>query len=304
MTALNHTYVTQLKSVLKWTAVLALILLVIFIVSINVFSYLFVGKETAIRGYFENLGVAVDIQKTDWNTCSLRYASTGIESDSATLLFFIHGAPGSLDNFREYMADSDLRRQFRMVSMDRPGYGGSCPGKTITDIAQQAEAAIHILKTIPHRNCFIFSHSYGCPIAGKIAADHPDLVDGIIMCAPLNNPDAEPMKWYSILADLKLSRLILPEFVEVATDEKMKHAEALRRIENDWKSIRVPVMHIHGKKDGLAPYEENIRFSKEHIDPALLTIHSGEKMGHLNIWLNAGFIKEKLLDFISKNTEK
>lgn len=90
----------------------------------------------------------------------------------------------------------------------------------------------------------------------------------------------------------------MPEFVDVATDEKMTHAEELASIKNDWKELTIPVLHIHGEDDGLAPFEENIRFSRENIPEELLSIYSETQMGHLNIWINAGTVKKEILKFI------
>jgi len=283
---------------IKWSLAGVAIVLIIFIVAINVFSGLFVGKEHALKAYFDELYVPMTINYVNWPDCRLRYIQTGLESDSADLLFFIHGAPGNLDNFKEYLADQDLRSMFKMVSIDRPGYGGSCPSEAMTNLKLQSEAAFTILKTIKYRRAYIISHSYGCPIAGKLAADHYSKINGLIMCAPLNDPEAEPMEWFSQLANWKLSRALMPDFVDVATDEKMTHAEELAKIKNDWKKISVPVLHIHGEDDGLAPFEENIRFSKENISEELLSIYSEKQMGHLNIWINAGTVKKEILKFI------
>lgn len=283
---------------IKWSLVGITVLLLIFIIAINVFSGLFVGKEYALQAFFDKLRVPMTIHYQKWNDCQLRYIQTGLDSDSADLLFFIHGAPGNLDNFKEYLADQDLRKNFKMVSMDRPGYGGSCAGKAVIDLKIQSEAAFSILSTLEFRRAFIVSHSYGCPVAGKLAADHPDKINGIVMCAPLNDPDSEPMEWYSQIANWKLSRALMPDFIDVATDEKMTHAEELSKIKKDWKKIQAHVLHIHGEDDGLAPFEDNIRFSKENISSDLLSIYSEAQMGHLNIWINAGTVKKEILKFI------
>lgn len=284
---------------IKWSLTGIVTMLVIFIVGINVFSGLFVGKEHALNAFFDDLNIPMTVNYVQWKDCRLRYIQTGLESDSADLLFFIHGAPGNLDNFKEYLADQDLRNNFKLVSMDRPGYGGSCPGQSITDLKLQSEAAYSILKSINYKRAFIIGHSYGCPVAGKLAADYADLINGIVMCAPLNDPEAEPMEWYSQIADWKLSRALMPDFVDMATDEKMTHAEELAKIKNDWKKINLPVLHIHGEDDGLAPFEENIRFSRENISDELLSIYSEPKMGHLNIWINAGTVKREIQKFIA-----
>jgi pimeloyl-ACP methyl ester carboxylesterase len=40
-------------------------------------------------------------------------------------LFFVHGSPGSWDAYKQFLEDSDLLKKFRIVSIDRPGFGYS-----------------------------------------------------------------------------------------------------------------------------------------------------------------------------------
>ena len=40
-------------------------------------------------------------------------------------IIFIHGTPGGWQAFQGYLADPQLQQDFFMVSVDRPGWGGS-----------------------------------------------------------------------------------------------------------------------------------------------------------------------------------
>ena len=53
----------------------------------------------------------------------LHYATTG--NDSLPTIFFVHGTPGSWDAFEKYLKDKELLHKFRLVSIDRPGFGYS-----------------------------------------------------------------------------------------------------------------------------------------------------------------------------------
>ena len=287
----------RLKKIFKWLSILVLILLTIFVVALNVFAFAFEGKESAIMDYFSDLNTPAQIDYVQFENTRIRYVQTGNQSDSAEMLLFIHGAPGNLDNFKEYMADYDLRQRFKMVSMDRLGYGDSDFGNAENSLERQARAAAEVIRNFSYKKLVVVSHSYGGPVSGKLAADFPDLVDGIIMIAPLNDPKSEPLHLYSFLSDSFLGRLVLPKFIDVASTEKMNHSAALLDIKEDWKKISDPVLHIHGAKDGLAPFEENIYFSVENIDNRILYLERPAEMGHLLIWLNAGYIKEQILNF-------
>jgi len=288
------------RKLIKWLSILLLVLLTIFIVAINVFAFAFEGKDSAINSYFTDLNTAHELRYTEFEDTRIRTVHTGPSNSRITLLF-IHGAPGNLDNFKAYLADSDMNTSYRMISMDRLGYGGSDTGNSELDLTRQAEAAHHILSRYGSELNFIVSHSYGCPVAGKLAMDHPESVAGIVMIAPLIDPYNEPLALYSLLADSFLGRLLLPEFIDVASDEKMAHSRSLKKIESGWSRIDIPVLHIHGQKDGLAPYEPNVTFSKERINNQYLTIVSPEDMGHMLIWLNAAYVKKQIINFIEEN---
>lgn len=294
---------SHLRNILKWFLVIILILLIIFVVAINVFAYAFQGKDHAIESYFNSIHTPIDLEYIDYNGSQLRYARTGLEHDSADMIFFVHGAPGNLDNFKEYLADHDLRQSYKLVAMDRPGYGGSSPGQSQPSIYAQADAAYHIIQSISASRIILVGHSYGCPVVGLLAAQFPDKINGVVMLAPLNDPDSEPIKLYSLFADSFIGRLLMPQFIDVASDEKMTHSKALRNIQSEWSKIKSPVLHIHGQEDRLAPCNSNIEFSKQHINKNLLTLETPEEMGHLLIWLNAGYVKEQILNFIESQVQ-
>ena len=268
---------------------------------INVAAYAMNGHDHSLKEYFDKLGVDFQIHRLNFEGRTLRYVSTGIEQDSAPILLFIHGAPGNLDNFKAYLADYDLKTRFRLISMDRLGYGGSDYGKSETDILTQARSAEKILNQYQGSKAIVAGYSYGGPIAGKLASIRPDLINGLVLIAPLNDPYNEPMKWYSKLSNTKFIRYFMPGLINVASDEKMTHAQELRKIEDDWKSIECPVLYIHGNEDGLAPFEENLTFSKNEIDSVLLKIDPKRDMGHMLIWENARYIKDRILEFAAVN---
>ena len=291
-----------MRKFLKWLIVLCAIILIIALVSINIFATFFTGQNSQILSYFNDLNTRVHIDYIEFEDTQIRCIRTGPEDNTLPLILFIHGAPGSAFDYKEYLADYDLKSQFRLVSMDRLGYGHSDFGHSEINIERHARAAATVIQSFENQTVFVVSHSYGCPVAGKLAADYPDLLKGFIMLAPLNDPNSEPLPLYSIFAHSIIGKLVLPTFIDVASDEKIRHAESLRQIENDWSKISVPVLHIHGEKDGLAPFRANVTFSQNNINPTVLSLRTEKNMGHLLLWLNAGYVKSQMLNFISKNS--
>lgn len=184
-----------------------------------------------------------------YNSRKLHYMEAG--SDSLPTVIFIHGAPGAWYGYIEYIDDTLLQTKYNLVSVDRPGYGKSDYGKSLTSITQQAEALKPLLesKKKTNKKVILVGRSYGCPIAAKAAAEYPELVDGILLLAPAMDPKREKFWWFSSLANSKVVRAILPKMLNVASDEKFSHAQELKNIENDLVCINQSVVLMQGMKD-------------------------------------------------------
>jgi pimeloyl-ACP methyl ester carboxylesterase len=53
---------------------------------------------------------------------NLHYIETG-NAQKPTLI--LHGSPGSWNAFKEYLQDTTLLKKYRMIAIDRPGFGYS-----------------------------------------------------------------------------------------------------------------------------------------------------------------------------------
>ena len=72
---------------------------------------------------FSSKHVPFVIHDTVINNQHLHFAISG--SDTLPTLVFIHGSPGSWMNYAKYMWDSSLLGKYRMIGIDRPGFGYS-----------------------------------------------------------------------------------------------------------------------------------------------------------------------------------
>lgn len=125
---------------------------------------------------------------------SLAYAQYG--DGQGRPVFFFHGSPGS----RLFHPDGGitLKQGIRLITLDRPGYGGSSfqPGRHITDWPNDiARLADHL--GLDHFS--VAGHSGGCPYVlacAHILSDrvrHATLISGP---APVNSIKADPaMTW-------------------------------------------------------------------------------------------------------------
>lgn len=252
-------------------------------------------SDKKARLYFQERNMDVAINRIPYKNYQLRYLKTG-QDTAAYLLVFVHGAPGSSDNFHKYLADSTLREKTLMISLDRPGYGYSNYGHSEIDIREQARAIAHIVADFPQEKIILIGHSYGGPIIGKYAMDNSERLRGIVMLAPVNDPENEPMFWFANFGRWKLTRWMLPGSLKVSADEKFSHATELKKIANDWAGISIPVIHIHGYKDKLAP-PVNIDFSKERIPNQYLKMVE-MNTNHFIPWSDYDVVKRELLELM------
>ena len=93
-------------------------------------------SDDEAKRHFQNKGMSINIQSLKIENRSIHYASAG--SDDLPTLLFIHGTPGSWNAFMDYMQDTALLKQFRVISVDRPGFGYSDFGKPLNITAQSA----------------------------------------------------------------------------------------------------------------------------------------------------------------------
>ena len=70
---------------------------------------------------FQEDGILLKTVAVKQDGFPIHYVQTG--NDSLPTLIFIHGTPGSWNAFEMYLRDSLLRAHYRMISIDRPGFG-------------------------------------------------------------------------------------------------------------------------------------------------------------------------------------
>ncbi|NAS31027.1 alpha/beta fold hydrolase [Flavobacteriaceae bacterium R38] len=227
----------------------------------------------------------------------VRIVSTA-NKKSDTAVFFIHGAPGAADGYYEYLRDSTLLSKAVLYSIDRPGYGYSHFGKSVTSIEEQTRITKEIIDTIDQNYVVVVGHSYGGPIAAYSSLKS-DKVKGVLMLAPAIDPENEKVFWFAYVSKWKLTKWMVPGALGVAGDEKFTHVKELEKIKNVWKNVKVPIIHVHGTKDVVVPFE-NISFSKENFNDQYLEIIELEDENHFLPWSRKNLVKEQILRLLGE----
>ncbi|MEO5683493.1 MAG: alpha/beta hydrolase [Chitinophagaceae bacterium] len=219
-------------------------------------------SDTEAKEKFTARGVPVVINTLTVNKRKLHYVKTG--SDSLPSIIFVHGTPGSWDAFETYLQDKDLLQKFRMISIDRPGFGYSDFGKAL-NLAQQSVIISPLLDYIKNdQPVYLVGHSLGGPMIIKLAADNPGRIAALVLLAGSNDPAQEtPEKWRPVLYKTPLTYLV-PGALRPSNEELWYLKKDLVNLQDDFPKVTCPVYIVHGLKDNMVP-PANIAYDKKML---------------------------------------
>lgn len=253
-----------------------------------------------IKSYLSPLHVGHTIDTLKVQGKNIVYLKTKKGKTKESALILVHGSPGSLDAFLEYMADTMLLAHVDLVVYDRPGFGNSDFGTAMTSLSGQADILFHLMQHLGYKKYWLAGHSYGAPVLVQAAMRHPKRIAGICLIAGSVSPDFEPKsnswrKWF----DLPVLRGLMPVSMRVSNEELTSIRQDLTLIEDDWDRLTFPVSIIHGTEDILVPFG-NAAYAQERLtnaDTVLLKVFEGES--HFILWTKQKEISEELLKLIA-----
>jgi pimeloyl-ACP methyl ester carboxylesterase len=155
-----------------------------------------------------------------------------VDSGSGRPIVMIHGLGGQLRNFGRPMVD-DLARDYRVIRVDRPGSGYSPRSAgTSARLRVQAETVAEFIRILKLERPLIVGHSLGGALALALALNHPDVVGGLALVAPLTQvqeiDDVPPVFKPLVIRSPALRRTVA---WTLATPMGMRKAEeALREV--------------------------------------------------------------------------
>ena len=251
-------------------------------------------SDRKIAALFQGEDLRPTIKYHKFKNHSLRYLEL-TTNKSLPYVVFIHGAPGSSADYYDYFRNEDLYTNFNLISVDRLGYGYSDFGNPETSIQKQGDAIQSIIEKYCSTNKVILvGHSYGGPIAVRMAMDYPNSYTSLLLLAPALDPENEQEIKLAYLAVRKPTSWLTPSALRVAADEKFAHSKELQKMIPFYDKITIPVCHIHGTKDSLVPYE-NLNFSKRHLQSDFLETIPIEGEDHFLPWTQEELIVKKIL---------
>lgn len=250
------------------------------------------SDEKAYR-IFKSKNVPLLIDDTIINTSHLHYAVCG----AATLptLVFIHGSPGTWRHYMKYMWDSTLRTKFRIVAIDRPGFGYSDFGEAM-HLQQQSNMILPVLEKLKNKQpMFLVGHSMGGPVAVKLAADNPTLFKTLVIVAGSIDVDQESKETWRKIMNVRPFYWLLPGAFGPSNTELLYLKKDLIHLQNDFKKITCDVLFIHGDKDTWVPIQ-NIAYGKKMmVNVIKITSDTIKGADHQIPWKNFEELKNVLL---------
>ncbi len=216
------------------------------------------------------------------------------------LIVFVHGSPGSLSAFIDFMADSVLLNRAQLITVDRPGFGASNFGYAEPSLKKQALLLKPLLETYKNdRPIILIGHSLGGPLIARMAMDYPELIDGLIMVAPSIAPDLEPYEWFRAPLATPFLKWLLPRSIRASNDEIYKLKPELEEMIPLWQRINTPTIVIQGSKDSLVD-PKNAVFAQKMLVNASVQVELIEGMDHFVPWTNPELIRNAALDLLDR----
>ncbi|HET6993781.1 MAG TPA: alpha/beta hydrolase, partial [Chitinophagaceae bacterium] len=242
------------------------VLIILFIIACFIFDHYvqFRKSDKELKKIFaeRNLDATINYYSTQGRT--LRYLASG--NDSLPTLLILHGSPGSISYYGARLADTAIRNKFRVYAVDRPGYGYSGFGDPEPSIQKQSEMIRPILDSLNKAThpIIIMGGSYGSSVACRLAMDHPELVDGLILTGPSLGPGLEKYFWFTPVIENPAIRWFMPRLFKSANTEKVHHKKELEKMLPYWTNIKVPVIYVQGENDHIID-TSNASFARQHL---------------------------------------
>jgi pimeloyl-ACP methyl ester carboxylesterase len=242
---------------------------------------------------FKKDGVRLTTKSIRVGEHNVHFAMTG--ADTLPTIVFIHGSPGSWSAFDRYMKDSVLLSRFRMISVDRPGFGDSDFGK-----AQHLEIQSKIIsKLFTHwennRKVYLVGHSLGGPLLIQLNADNPGRFSGLVLISASVDPKEEPKELWRHVADVPVVRFLVPGAFRPSNRELKYFKKDIYTIEDKYDSVRCDVFIIHGTKDQFVPYENVAYAERKLVNAASVETTTIPDANHFIPWTKYEEIRDVLI---------
>jgi pimeloyl-ACP methyl ester carboxylesterase len=125
-------------------------------------------------------------------------------------LVLVHGASGSVRDFNAGFTQR-LSARYRVIAVDRPGFGWSDPSPRSHSIHEDARLIRGAVAALGADRPIVLGHSYGGAVALAWAVDAPETVGALVMLSAPSHPWETPLDTlYRITSAPYLRRIAVP----------------------------------------------------------------------------------------------
>lgn len=232
----------------------------------------------------------------DWEGCRMHYVDLG--PDSLPTVLLIHGSPGSWDAWIAYFQDSLLRQSCRLIAVDRAGYGQSAGGAPLPALADQAQSLVPILATVPDSvPLVVVGHSYGGPVAARLAMMQPARVQGLLLLAGIFDPALEKRFWFQKPLRWQGLSWLIPPDMRASNEEMIPLRDGLIEMQPHWEAIEAETIVFQGGKDILVK-PGNADFAEAQLGPRLRKVVRQPDENHFVVWTQPELVRDLILELL------
>lgn len=250
-------------------------------------------SDTEAKKNFSKAGLTLTTSTVAVDHRNLHYAKTG--NDTLPTIVFVHGSPGSWDAFAKYMQDGDLLKNYRMISVDRPGFGYSDFGD-----AQHLEYQSALMSPLFKRwqngkPIYLVGHSLGAPVIIQLNADNPGLFSGMVLLAGSVDPAAEKKEGWRYLLNAGVMRYLVPGAMRPSNAELIYFKKDVYALQDKFALVKCKVFIVHGMKDSFVPVGNASFAEKKLISAASVNLTLIPGASHFIPWTKYETIKAVLM---------
>jgi pimeloyl-ACP methyl ester carboxylesterase len=250
-------------------------------------------SDSEAKREFEKEGVNLTTKTVKVGKRHIHFAQSG--NDTLPTIVFVHGSPGSWNAFTQYMKDKDLLSKYRMIAVDRPGFGNSDFGKALPLKEQSALISPLFNEWKNGKPFYLVGHSLGGPMIIQLYADNPGLVNGLVLLAASVDPAEEKKEPWRYIMDGALMRYFIPGAFRPSNRELIFFKKDVYALQDKFSVVKSKVYIIHGSKDTFVPAGNAAFAAKKLVNASSVETIMIEGASHFIPWQHYDTIKKVLM---------
>lgn len=245
-----------------------------------------------IRAAFENLEHQPDFFALG-DSLEGQIAGFHIGDSSKTPLLVVHGSPGSMSDWVPFMAQSGVLDSYRVIAIDRPGYGETTVQSGL-NLAAQSAALRPVVDTYFKNNPGVVAgHSFGGALVLQLMSDYPKAFPKSLTVAGTVAPQDQEPRWYNYLMRYTpVAWIVNPLFV-TSNKEMWTLADDLSRLYAEPKKLHGKLALVQGKRDILVDWP-SAELAARHFSGEDSKVFLEEERNHFIIWTDYPLIMSAL----------